>query len=146
MPLSAFLRTVQGGVRTARAASSLMTRSMFSNSSKNPLRLEEQQRSMVAKGVDAQICEIPEGTKLVGLNVHAAPTREELSLGHPMYSHDSLLRLTEPEQAFIDGLKKKYHAKSVQFTVWAKMKCLVAKSSAGETVFYVHPEQVTMNP
>jgi len=146
MPLSAFLRTAQGGVRRARAASSLMTRSIFSNPSKNPLPLEEQQSSMVAKGVDAQICEIPEGTQLVGLNVHAASTREELSLGQPMYPHDSLWRLTDPEKAFMDDLKKKYHAKTVQFTVWAKMKCLVAKSSTGEPVFYVHPEQVTMNP
>uniref|UniRef100_UPI0013EF6868 hypothetical protein n=1 Tax=Legionella nagasakiensis TaxID=535290 RepID=UPI0013EF6868 len=104
--------------------------------------LAAQRAAMSRAEMPTEITRLPEGTRLIGPNVQV---QEPHLMGSvPVYTRESLPKLSEREKQTLLDMKEKYFGRLVEYEVPKEIDCVTGKTDHGEPVFYVHHRALAM--
>ncbi|WP_133127474.1 hypothetical protein [Legionella nagasakiensis] len=134
---------IRSTVPAARALSSLRFFSETPNFHPHSEEYLAAQRAAMSRAeISTEITRLPEGTRLIGPNVQV---QEPHLMGSvPVYTRESLPKLSEREKQTLLDMKEKYFGRLVEYEVPKEIDCVTGKTDHGEPVFYVHHRALAM--
>ncbi|WP_419419927.1 hypothetical protein ACNVED_01065 [Legionella sp. D16C41] len=115
----------------------------FTNKPHSPSYLEKQLKELQQRKINAEITTLKKGTTLTGLNMHF--DEHLLYEAYPLYSKETLQRLSTQEKSFFHQMSKDFYARFANFILKDDIQCV--KTTTTDTklpFFYIHRDMTQL--